>query len=252
MRPTGPPDLGGTTWSPAGTVGAVALDVHGHVAAATSTGGRAGQPPGRVGDSAIIGAGTWADDATAAISATGDGEAFDTGGFRSPGRLGHAERDRTRRRAGRLSGGREPAARDRGRHRSLPWRAIRGPIRHASDGPRLVQPCGPLRADSADVIRRGRAASAGRPPLATAFSHSDVIRVKERCNGEGLRLPELMAEFGTSEGDVNSSPARRAWAAQPGEHGPTGRGRAATSCTSRSRHLASTWLSRPPAPAWWI
>ena len=39
MRPTGPPDLGGTTWSPAGTVGAVALDVHGHVAAATSTGG---------------------------------------------------------------------------------------------------------------------------------------------------------------------------------------------------------------------
>lgn len=81
MRPTGPPDLGGTTWSPAGTVGAVALDVHGHVAAATSTGGRAGQPPGRVGDSAIIGAGTWADDATAAISATGDGEAFILAGF---------------------------------------------------------------------------------------------------------------------------------------------------------------------------
>jgi beta-aspartyl-peptidase (threonine type) len=81
MRPTGPPDLGGGTWGPAGTVGAVALDVHGHVAAATSTGGRAGQPPGRVGDSAIIGAGTWADDATSAISATGDGEAFALAGF---------------------------------------------------------------------------------------------------------------------------------------------------------------------------
>ena len=59
-----------------GTVGAVALDRAGHVAAATSTGGRSGQLPGRVGDSPIPGAGTWADDATVAISGTGDGEAF--------------------------------------------------------------------------------------------------------------------------------------------------------------------------------
>ncbi len=64
-----------------GTVGAVALDRAGHVAAATSTGGRGGQPPGRVGDSAIIGAGTWADDSTVAISATGAGEAFILAGF---------------------------------------------------------------------------------------------------------------------------------------------------------------------------
>jgi isoaspartyl peptidase/L-asparaginase-like protein (Ntn-hydrolase superfamily) len=64
-----------------GTVGAVALDTAGHVAAATSTGGRAGQPPGRIGDSPIIGAGTWADDRTAAISATGTGEAFILAGF---------------------------------------------------------------------------------------------------------------------------------------------------------------------------
>jgi L-asparaginase / beta-aspartyl-peptidase len=56
------------------TVGAVARDAHGHVAAATSTGGVAGKRPGRLGDSAIIGAGTWADDATGAISATGPGE----------------------------------------------------------------------------------------------------------------------------------------------------------------------------------
>lgn len=64
-----------------GTVGAVALDAAGHVAAATSTGGRAGQPVGRVGDSPIIGAGTWADDATLAVSATGTGEAFVLAGF---------------------------------------------------------------------------------------------------------------------------------------------------------------------------
>ena len=58
-----------------GTVGAVARDARGGVAAATSTGGTNGKHPGRVGDSPIIGAGTWADDATAAISCTGDGEA---------------------------------------------------------------------------------------------------------------------------------------------------------------------------------
>jgi len=59
-----------------GTVGAVARDAEGHLAAATSTGGRTAQLPGRVGDSPIPGAGTWADDATCAVSATGIGEAF--------------------------------------------------------------------------------------------------------------------------------------------------------------------------------
>ncbi len=59
-----------------GTVGAVARDEGGHLAAATSTGGRTGQLPGRVGDSPVPGAGTWADDATCAVSATGVGEAF--------------------------------------------------------------------------------------------------------------------------------------------------------------------------------
>ena len=58
-----------------GTVGAVALDVHGNVAAATSTGGMTGKPRGRVGDTPIIGAGTWAD-TTVAVSCTGVGEAF--------------------------------------------------------------------------------------------------------------------------------------------------------------------------------
>jgi isoaspartyl peptidase/L-asparaginase-like protein (Ntn-hydrolase superfamily) len=57
------------------TVGAVCLDRSGELAAATSTGGVRGQPPGRVGDCPIIGAGTWAD-GHAAVSCTGDGEAF--------------------------------------------------------------------------------------------------------------------------------------------------------------------------------
>lgn len=58
-----------------GTVGAVALDAHGGLAAATSTGGMANKAAGRVGDSAVIGAGTWADPRVA-ISATGHGEPF--------------------------------------------------------------------------------------------------------------------------------------------------------------------------------
>lgn len=59
-----------------GTVGAVARDRSGALAAATSTGGMTAKRPGRVGDSPLIGAGTFADSRTCAISATGDGEAF--------------------------------------------------------------------------------------------------------------------------------------------------------------------------------
>lgn len=59
-----------------GTVGAVAVDARGQVAAATSTGGIMGKRPGRVGDSAVIGAGTYADDHLGAASATGPGEAI--------------------------------------------------------------------------------------------------------------------------------------------------------------------------------
>ncbi|OFV89812.1 MAG: hypothetical protein A3J75_03575, partial [Acidobacteria bacterium RBG_16_68_9] len=59
-----------------GTVGAVAVDATGHVAAATSTGGLTHKLPGRVGDSALIGAGTYADDRAGAASATGHGEAI--------------------------------------------------------------------------------------------------------------------------------------------------------------------------------
>ena len=58
-----------------GTIGAVAVDIHGHVAAATSTGGLTAKQWGRIGDSPLIGAGTYADD-SAAVSATGSGEYF--------------------------------------------------------------------------------------------------------------------------------------------------------------------------------
>jgi len=67
-----PDDLKGKYF---GTVGAVALDMHGHLAAATSTGGMTNKKWGRVGDSPLIGAGTWAD-ARCAVSGTGWGEFF--------------------------------------------------------------------------------------------------------------------------------------------------------------------------------
>lgn len=77
------PSQAGCTYAPPiaeetkmGTVGAVALDMHGHLAAATSTGGMTNKRPGRVGDSPLIGAGTYADDRTAAVSCTGHGESF--------------------------------------------------------------------------------------------------------------------------------------------------------------------------------
>lgn len=59
-----------------GTVGAVAMDAKGHVAAATSTGGITGKRWGRIGDAPVIGAGTYADDRACAVSATGAGEYF--------------------------------------------------------------------------------------------------------------------------------------------------------------------------------
>jgi beta-aspartyl-peptidase (threonine type) len=62
--------------APHGTVGAVARDTHGNLAAATSTGGMTNKRPGRVGDSPIVGAGTYAKNGVCAVSATGHGEYF--------------------------------------------------------------------------------------------------------------------------------------------------------------------------------
>ena len=59
-----------------GTVGAVACDMHGNIAAATSTGGMTNKQYGRIGDSPVIGAGTYANNTTCAISCTGHGEIF--------------------------------------------------------------------------------------------------------------------------------------------------------------------------------
>ena len=63
-------------WQMTGTVGAVALDAAGHLAAGTSTGGMTNKRWGRVGDAPVIGAGTFARDATVGVSATGHGEFF--------------------------------------------------------------------------------------------------------------------------------------------------------------------------------
>src|SRR5882724_2972678 len=68
--------LSALTISHVGTVGAVALDSGGRLAAATSTGGMTGKRYNRIGDSPIIGAGTYADDRSCAVSATGHGEVF--------------------------------------------------------------------------------------------------------------------------------------------------------------------------------
>lgn len=59
-----------------GTVGCVALDLKGHLAAGTSSGGMTNKRWGRIGDAPIIGAGTYAEDGVAAVSCTGHGEYF--------------------------------------------------------------------------------------------------------------------------------------------------------------------------------
>ncbi|MFW7355206.1 beta-aspartyl-peptidase (threonine type) [Ochrobactrum sp. J50] len=75
-----------------GTVGAVALDLAGNLAAATSTGGMTAKAPGRIGDTPVIGAGTFADNATCAVSGTGHGEIFIrwTAGAEIAARMRHA------------------------------------------------------------------------------------------------------------------------------------------------------------------
>ncbi|HET9445066.1 MAG TPA: isoaspartyl peptidase/L-asparaginase, partial [Steroidobacteraceae bacterium] len=80
-QPAGPRDAGTSATlahdeGKKGTVGVVALDVNGNVAAGTSTGGTTGKRWGRVGDSPIIGAGTYAANTSCAVSATGTGEYF--------------------------------------------------------------------------------------------------------------------------------------------------------------------------------
>ncbi|HTP41891.1 MAG TPA: isoaspartyl peptidase/L-asparaginase family protein [Nitrospiria bacterium] len=99
-----------------GTVGAIAFDCFGHVAAATSTGGIGIMLPGRVGDSPLIGAGTYADDRSGAVSMTGEGEAIVRAGLAkeicvlmeqgaSPLQAGRLALRRMRRRVGGYAGG---------------------------------------------------------------------------------------------------------------------------------------------------
>jgi beta-aspartyl-peptidase (threonine type) len=74
--PDGQRGQGGGSHRRLGTVGAVALDRHNNLAAGTSTGGLTNKHPGRVGDSPVIGAGTYADDRACGVSCTGTGEVF--------------------------------------------------------------------------------------------------------------------------------------------------------------------------------
>jgi beta-aspartyl-peptidase (threonine type) len=74
--PAGQRGQGGGVDQRLGTVGAVALDTHNNLAAGTSTGGLTNKHPGRVGDSPVIGAGTYADDRACGVSCTGTGEVF--------------------------------------------------------------------------------------------------------------------------------------------------------------------------------
>jgi beta-aspartyl-peptidase (threonine type) len=78
-----------------GTVGAVALDIHGNLAAATSTGGLTNKPSGRVGDSPLAGIGNYANNATCAVSCTGHGEEFirHTAAFRVSALMEYSGRD---------------------------------------------------------------------------------------------------------------------------------------------------------------
>jgi len=69
-------DPGTATGDQGGTVGAVAIDARGRITAGTSTGGYVGKRPGRVGDSALIGSGTYADNRLGGVSTSGHGEAF--------------------------------------------------------------------------------------------------------------------------------------------------------------------------------
>jgi beta-aspartyl-peptidase (threonine type) len=73
---SGDSSLSALTISHVGTVGAVALDAHGRLAAGTSTGGMTGKRYHRIGDSPVIGAGTYADNRSCAVSCTGHGEVF--------------------------------------------------------------------------------------------------------------------------------------------------------------------------------
>ena len=132
-----------------GTVGAVALDQHGHLAAATSTGGYTNKLAGRVGDTPLIGAGTYANDATLAYSGTGRGEIFirSVAGHELHARLayrgdtlGHACHDLVHGELKTMGGGAGLIAVDRGGNIALPYNTegmYRGWV-NARDGIRVA------------------------------------------------------------------------------------------------------------------
>ena len=175
-----------------GTVGAVAVDLEGHVAVATSTGGLTGKRWGRVGDSPLIGAGTYADDRAAAVSATGSGEYF----IRAVAAHQLAERVRiggqtlaagARRGARRHRIARRQGRPDRGRARR---RGGLG-LHHARDVPRHGRR---RRPDGRDLLRTsGRAGPAAAIPSPARSRRVRVSR-KSPTASRKLRLGMKWAE----------------------------------------------------------
>ena len=172
---------------PLGTVGAVALDYSGNLAAATSTGGTRDQAPGRVGDTPLVGAGTYAD-ARCAISATGHGEAIiravaghdvaarlRAGDALDRGGRGGARRGRRARRRG------GPA---RARHQRRGGAAVRGrrvpPRGQARGRARARRRAGPSRSVRFDARRR-RGRAAARPRAAAPGRPAPERRSGGRC-----------------------------------------------------------------------
>ncbi len=143
-----------------GTVGAVALDVHGHLAAATSTGGMTAKRFGRVGDSPLIGAGTYADDRTVAVSCTGVGEQFIRHAVAYDVSARVAYRGQSVRDA--VDGRPPPHAQARRRRpdRRRPRRRARHPVQHRRHVPRHGRQHRPVRGPH---LRRRHRRRPGRP-----------------------------------------------------------------------------------------
>ena len=154
-----------------GTVGAVARDPRGHLAAATSTGGLTGKLPGRVSDSALIGAGSFADDATCAVSATGTGDAFIRAGFAHQvdalmryTKLALAEA------CEQALASVHRAERERRLHRDRRRRPGRAALRHGVDGPR---PDRSRRPAAPGATTRRASLRSGSPARAAALYRQD-------------------------------------------------------------------------------
>jgi beta-aspartyl-peptidase (threonine type) len=185
-----------------GTVGAVALDRHGNLAAGTSTGGLTNKRYGRIGDSPVIGAGTWADNRSVAVSATGTGEMF----IRTAAAHSVAETGPPRRQDRRRCGRRHPGRGGRDRRRRRPDRARReGRLRDALQHQRYVPGHGGR--GRRGLGRHLRRAGAPHQPAARPLSGAPRVR--------GRRQAALIVRCRRPCGRGRHARAARAWPRWP-------------------------------------